>query len=164
MRSARNGGWTEQEDEMLRKIVLENTEIKWAKISNEFNRVFVSSCKSKTQCYKRWQNVIRPSLKKGPWTLEEDAIIVKMVKQHGTGNWTSISKKLPGRIGKRCQERWECHLDPNIDKSPWTDLEKVILKETHEKFGNKWKIIAKYLPGRSCNDIKNHYNVTKKKK
>ena len=35
--------------------------------------------------------------------------------------------ELKGRSGKQCRERWHNHLDPNINKSPWTDKEELII-------------------------------------
>lgn len=46
----------------------------------------------------------------------------------------------------------------------WTEDEERILIEAHEKMGNKWSQIAKLLPGRTENAIKNHWNAATRKK
>ena len=71
---------------------------------------------------------------------------------------------LPGRTGKQCRERWCNHLCPNINKSPWSLEEEILLLLIHNKKGNKWSEISKYLNGRTDNTIKNHWNSSMKKK
>ncbi|KAJ8477890.1 hypothetical protein OPV22_021617 [Ensete ventricosum] len=100
---------------------------------------------------------------KGQWTAEEDSLLVGLVKQHGVRKWSYIAKNLVGRIGKQCRERWHNHLRPDIKKDMWTEEEERRLVEAHVKHGNRWAEIAKHMPGRSENSIKNHWNATKRR-
>ncbi|KAJ7960085.1 Myb-related transcription factor [Quillaja saponaria] len=104
-------------------------------------------------------------LKKGPWTAEEDKKLIHFILTNGQCCWRAVPK-LAGllRCGKSCRLRWTNYLRPDLKRGLLSEQEEQMVIDLHAQLGNRWSKIASHLPGRTDNEIKNHWNTHIKKK
>ncbi|KAJ5291174.1 hypothetical protein N7478_000425 [Penicillium angulare] len=97
------------------------------------------------------------------WSKLEDERLISLVhrfgdKQGKDGNWTEISKHLPGRSNKDCRKRWFHSLDPALRKGRWSKEEDELLLAAHQRLGPAWKDIALLIEGRKDDQCAKRYN------
>ncbi|CDP10791.1 unnamed protein product [Coffea canephora] len=123
------------------------------------------SRKSSAASTSRSGGSLRHIMKKGPWTANEDALLMEYVRKNGEGNWNAVQRNSGlMRCGKSCRLRWSNHLRPNLKKGAFTQDEEALIVNLHAKFGNKWARMASQLPGRTDNEIKNYWNTRLKRR
>ena len=129
------------------------------KLSNE---LMLSEKSAFTKLKKRkGKDLENPKVKKktGPWTEDESTILLDCMKKTPRMSWTEISKFIPERNRKQIRERWNNVLNPEINKSPFSEKEKDRIRELVSVYGKKWTQIVKELKnGRRENSVKNYYN------
>ncbi|XP_042950991.1 transcription factor MYB26-like [Carya illinoinensis] len=107
----------------------------------------------------------KQKVKKGLWSPEEDDKLIQYISANGHGNWSSVPR-LAGlqRCGKSCRLRWINYLRPDLKRGSFSSQEEALVIELHRILGNRWSRIAKHLPGRTDNEVKNLWNTSIKKK
>ena len=84
-KSGGGGRWTKEEDQKLRAAVAAVGPQNWKLIASDY----LSDQRSDVQCLHRWQKVLQPGLVKGPWTKEEDSIIIDCIEA-GITKWCEL--------------------------------------------------------------------------
>ncbi|CAD6203377.1 unnamed protein product [Miscanthus lutarioriparius] len=106
------------------------------------------------------EEVMAGELRRGPWTVEEDLLLVNYVAAHGEGRWNSLARSAGlKRTGKSCRLRWLNYLRPDLRRGNITPQEQLLILELHSRWGNRWSKIAQHLPGRTDNEIKNYWRT-----
>ncbi|CAN8298625.1 unnamed protein product [Cochlearia groenlandica] len=104
-------------------------------------------------------------LKKGAWTTEEDKKLISYIHENGEGSWRDMPLKAGlKRCGKSCRLRWANYLKPDIKRGEFSHEEEQIIIMLHASRGNKWSVIARHLPRRTDNEVKNYWNTHLKKR
>ncbi|MEQ2226135.1 hypothetical protein ILYODFUR_024477, partial [Ilyodon furcidens] len=144
--SLKRSSWTPEEDDQLRELVQKmriGNFIPYTQIS-----YFIEG-REPAQLIYRWNQVLDPSLKRGPWTKEEDRLLLQAVSCHGEKCWWKVRLEVPGRTDSACRDRYLDCLKKSIKKGPFERHEVELLKELVEKHGvGRWAKIAAEIPHR----------------
>ena len=144
------GKWSAEEDDRLRRAVAKFGLSRWTTVSRCLEG------RTGQQCLHRWEKAIDPKIKRGRWSAEEDEMLRRAVEANGgSGNWSRIKGKVPGRTDVQCRERWVNVLDPSIVAVPFSPAEDDRLCALVDELGEgKWALIASKLAmGRTDNQL-----------
>ncbi|EAX89823.1 Myb-like DNA-binding domain containing protein [Trichomonas vaginalis G3] len=100
---------------------------------------------------------------KNKFTLAEDAALQTLVKKYGECDWSTISRIIRTKNSRQCHDRWFYYLTPKLNRGPFTEEEDNKLVQLEKKYGQHWVKIAKHFSGRTDTQIKNRWNVLKRR-
>jgi hypothetical protein len=107
------------------------------------------SCENKTRAVRKL------------WKQHEDEQLLDLVNQYGQ-KWTVIGKMIGGRTGKQVRDRYLNNLRPDINNTPFSQIEDDTIISLFFKLGSKWSQIAACMGGRTEAQVKNRFYVSLK--
>lgn len=148
-KSSRNVKWTEEEISSLFSLVNELGE-DWTSVSSKLPG------KTTKQCMLKYRGAQKDA-KKGSWTEGEDTELLRWVEEQGPTRWTECSRRIRGRCGKQCRERWVNILNPGVKRGNWSTEEQALVFQSLRQFHTSWSAMSRELKGRTENSIKNYF-------
>ncbi|KAL5729955.1 Transcription factor myb4 [Ranunculus cassubicifolius] len=107
----RRGSWTLEEDKLLSSYIKRYGHWNWRELPK-----YAGLSRCGKSCRLRWMNYLRPNIKRGNFTKEEDDIIGNYIEKFGS-RWTVIAATLPGRTDNEIKNRWHTNLEKGIERS-----------------------------------------------
>ncbi|VVA97419.1 unnamed protein product [Arabis nemorensis] len=107
----KRGPWSDEESEILRAFVLKNGHHNWRSLPK-----LAGLMRCGKSCRLRWINYLRPGLKRGNFTKEEEDTIIQLHQAHGN-KWSKIASHLPGRTDNEIKNVWNTHLKKQLLKN-----------------------------------------------
>ncbi|KAG6399172.1 hypothetical protein SASPL_140647 [Salvia splendens] len=125
----RRGPWSTKEDTLLANYITQHGEGQWRSLPKKADLMRCGK-----SCRLRWMNYLRPGIKRGNISEDEEDLIVRL---HGLlGNrWSLIAGRLPGRTDNEIKNYWNTHLLKKLNSSaaPHKDLPHLATKPAKHK-------------------------------
>ncbi|XVE70693.1 hypothetical protein DITRI_Ditri10aG0091100 [Diplodiscus trichospermus] len=102
------GAWSPREDKILTNYIKLHGEGKWRDLPQ---RAGLQRCGK--SCRLRWLNYLRPDIKRGNITIEEEELIIRLHKLLGN-RWSLIAGRLPGRTDNEIKNYWNTNLSKRV--------------------------------------------------
>ncbi|KAJ6251451.1 transcription repressor myb5 [Anaeramoeba flamelloides] len=116
----KKGKWTQEEDGLLIKYVKKFGDSQWVRLASKIPN------RNSKQCRERWKNQLDPKIKRTPWTVDEDRILIERHIEFGN-KWSNLKQFLPGRSANNIKNRWNAGLKRKIHEPQYADIQKKVI-------------------------------------
>ncbi|KAL8529146.1 hypothetical protein ACS0TY_006562 [Phlomoides rotata] len=117
----KRGPWTAEEDELLADHIKREGEGRWRTLRKKAGLLRCGK-----SCRLRWMNYLRPSVKRGHITADEEDLILRLHRLLGN-RWSLIAGRIPGRTDNEIKNYWNTHLSKKL-------INQGIDPKTHKPF------------------------------
>ncbi|KAF5202223.1 Myb-related protein zm1 [Thalictrum thalictroides] len=104
----KRGPWTPAEDQRLVSYVQKNGHSNWRALPKQAGLLRCGK-----SCRLRWINYLRPDIKRGNFTQEEEETVIRLHESLGN-KWSKIASQLPGRTDNEIKNVWNTHLKKRV--------------------------------------------------
>ncbi|CAK9156925.1 unnamed protein product [Ilex paraguariensis] len=112
----KKGSWSDEEDNKLRAYIQKYGHWNWRQLPKHAG---LSRCGK--SCRLRWVNYLRPNVKHGNYSKEEEDMIMKLHDKHGN-KWSVIATHLPGRTDNDIKNYWHTRLKRRVKPNPMSEV------------------------------------------
>lgn len=141
------GAWTKEEDERLINYIKVHGEGCWRSLPKAAGLLRCGK-----SCRLRWINYLRPDLKRGNFTEEEDELIINFHSLLGN-KWSLIAARLPGRTDNEIKNYWNTHIKRKL-------YSRGIDPQTHRPLNSAPVPVPAPSPGNNNNNNNKRNNNT----
>ncbi|XP_057443416.1 transcription factor MYB17-like [Lotus japonicus] len=136
----RRGAWTPEEDKALVDYINKHGQGSWRTLPMQAGLLRCGK-----SCRLRWINYLRPDIKRGPFTSDEESKIIQLHAMLGN-RWAAIATQLPGRTDNEIKNYWNTQLKKRLPRSGYSPGTQQTQQQQHHSFSPDHSVVKSESP------------------